>query len=283
VRISSKGFTLIELLVVIAIIAILAAILFPVFATAREKARQTGCSSNLKQIALGFIQYMQDYDEFATPTVYGTNQGWAGRIYPYIKSTGIFACPSDSTNVSSNGAVVSYAINEGIKGNQDSLGNWPPMMMNKLTAPSNTVLLYEVRGVIVNVASSSEGSGPTWQTQPASNWLSPSGYGIVGYPDQGHWGGWNASTNAWDFIGRYPGGRTGGYLNTESAAHNGGCNFVCCDGHVKWLSATRVSTGYNAGTMNDYQGQSNSGNAAGTASMMLTSTGPQAGLTFSTI
>src|SRR5687768_5924591 len=67
-----KGFTLIELLVVIAIIAILAAILFPVFARARENARRSSCQSNLKQIGLGFAQYTQDYDEKMPITIYWT-------------------------------------------------------------------------------------------------------------------------------------------------------------------------------------------------------------------
>jgi prepilin-type N-terminal cleavage/methylation domain-containing protein len=80
-----NGFTLIELLVVIAIIAILAAILFPVFAAAREKARQTACSSNLKQLGLAFVQYTQDYDEqypVGPAAFYGSHwgNGWAGAI-----------------------------------------------------------------------------------------------------------------------------------------------------------------------------------------------------------
>jgi prepilin-type N-terminal cleavage/methylation domain-containing protein len=74
------GFTLIELLVVIAIIAILAAVLFPVFAKAREKARQIACLSNTKQLGLGFIQYSQDNDEQLPYCFYGVPQGWAGHI-----------------------------------------------------------------------------------------------------------------------------------------------------------------------------------------------------------
>jgi len=106
-RHQSKGaFTLIELLVVIAIIAILAAILFPVFARARENARRTSCASNLKQLGLGYVQYTQDYDE-KTPTVSkalitgGSPQGpnyvyianWWVLLYPYTKSTQILHCP----------------------------------------------------------------------------------------------------------------------------------------------------------------------------------------------
>jgi len=103
-----RGFTLIELLVVIAIIAILAAILFPVFARAREKARQTSCLSNLKQLALGHLMYAQDYDEKfmkQQPCFNGTN-GWtygAGRwqdvLQPYIKNTQLQACPSIDSSI----------------------------------------------------------------------------------------------------------------------------------------------------------------------------------------
>lgn len=95
-----RGFTLIELLVVIAIIAILAAILFPVFAKAREKARQSSCTSNLKQLTLGALQYAQDYDEKMVMH-YVITAGWAAvyRPYdllaPYIKNTQVWYCPSN--------------------------------------------------------------------------------------------------------------------------------------------------------------------------------------------
>ena len=113
-----QGFTLIELLVVIATIALLAAILFPVFARARENARRAGCQSNLKQIGLGIFQYAQDYDEVMVPawleggcdvgqgwqptnsTNFNCNTGleknvkWMDMIYPYVKSEQIFNCPS---------------------------------------------------------------------------------------------------------------------------------------------------------------------------------------------
>jgi prepilin-type N-terminal cleavage/methylation domain-containing protein/prepilin-type processing-associated H-X9-DG protein len=93
----NQGFTLIELLVVIAIIALLAAILFPVFARARENARRASCQSNVKQLLLGMMQYTQDYDErvpIPANALYGTT--WHGGIYPYVKSSQIYRCPSDS-------------------------------------------------------------------------------------------------------------------------------------------------------------------------------------------
>ena len=94
-----RGFTLIELLVVIAIIAILAAILFPVFARAREKARQTSCLSNVKQLILGTFQYAQDYDELLPPGALicvspSSNNEWHEVIQPYLKNAQILTCPS---------------------------------------------------------------------------------------------------------------------------------------------------------------------------------------------
>ncbi len=104
-----RAFTLIELLVVIAIIAILAAILFPVFAQAREKARQTSCLSNEKQMGLGLVQYTQDFDEALPLNWFGTvfnmtsansfppQYKWMDAVYPYTKNEQIFSCPSDNS------------------------------------------------------------------------------------------------------------------------------------------------------------------------------------------
>src|SRR3982750_2052617 len=94
----SRGFTLLELLVVIAIIPILAAILFPAFARARENARRASCQSNLKQLGLGVMQYVQDYDE-KFPLYAADNdkaRGWAVLLQPYVRSTQILQCPSES-------------------------------------------------------------------------------------------------------------------------------------------------------------------------------------------
>ncbi len=125
-----RGFTLIELLVVIAIIAILAAILFPVFAKAREKARQTSCTSNTKQLLLAWQMYAQDYDERAVPYAFPKSDGtcdgsscgyasvWNVSIQPYIKNVGVFKCPSDQHNMS-------YSYNAEIARTTGSGGNRP--------------------------------------------------------------------------------------------------------------------------------------------------------------
>jgi len=138
-----RGFTLIELLVVIAIIAILAAILFPVFARAREKARQASCQSNLKQIALAAIMYSNDYDEIWAPMSMGSPIGpeWtAVLLQPYIKNLQIFDCPSfASAGPRSCGCgpqglrYMSYGFNCGWTAG-GRMPNWFGPMGQKLTA-----------------------------------------------------------------------------------------------------------------------------------------------------
>ena len=111
-RSARRGFTLIELLVVIAIIAILAAILFPVFARAREKARQTSCLSNVKQIMLAVQQYAQDYDE-RMPR-HGNSPDWSEQIYPYVNNAQVYGCPSATQNpntVAEVGTIFNYSWN----------------------------------------------------------------------------------------------------------------------------------------------------------------------------
>ncbi len=128
-----KGFTLIELLVVIAIIAILAAILFPVFAKAREKARQSSCASNVKQLMLGALQYVQDYDETFmrannAPCVYllpdgvttstQTNLLWTYQMYGYTKNSQMWSCPSSTFKWPANAYTQNacYGYNDGYLG-----------------------------------------------------------------------------------------------------------------------------------------------------------------------
>lgn len=141
----NRAFTLIELLVVIAIIAILAAILFPVFARARENARRASCQSNLKQVALGFLQYAQDYDGIlprAETDVAGstTNLNWAESIQPYIKSTQIYQCPSDSKAVGSAAGAYTYTYSYGYNARLNFINE------SQINNSAITVLNYEIEG-----------------------------------------------------------------------------------------------------------------------------------------
>jgi len=143
-----RGFTLIELLVVIAIIAILAAILFPVFARAREKARQTSCLSNVKQMMLGILSYAQDYDERLTPwKTSSSGIFWDALIYPYVKNEQVFTCASDSpasnTNSSLPGGRSSYAMSHrGISYAPDPSGN---SMLARIDTPAEEVYIADAR------------------------------------------------------------------------------------------------------------------------------------------
>jgi prepilin-type N-terminal cleavage/methylation domain-containing protein len=294
---ASRGFTLIELLVVIAIIAILAAILFPVFQKVRENARRTTCLSNTKQIALAVIQYSQDADEKCPGGVdgYGGNpasvggSGWAGQVYPYVKSTAVFLCPDDSTSFGTAHAS-SYGLNAnlslGVGANPvypDACSRSDSVSLAAINSPAKTVYAFEVAG--------SNGYDVTTEELPAAQGGtvgncggSPAGEGLGANYDPT---GYNSVATA-DQVGAQGDGRlkyaTGylngvtnnlGQFNSPNGRHSGGgnaggSNFVMCDGHAKFLIGTQVSPGYNAKNQTDRQvndgGANNSttGIAAGT-------------------
>ncbi|MCX6366329.1 MAG: DUF1559 domain-containing protein [Armatimonadetes bacterium] len=175
-----KAFTLIELLVVIAIIAILAAILFPVFAQARDKARSIACLSNTKQLALGVIQYSQDYDELLPVAGYNAQcRGrWQWQIFPYVKNQQVFTCPNISqrpwvANTNNNftcpnsgqtglrvgqndkgGYGWSYALQADNGNGASSLDNAPGFALASIQKPADTIIIGET-GFVPNVAAAS--------------------------------------------------------------------------------------------------------------------------------
>jgi prepilin-type N-terminal cleavage/methylation domain-containing protein/prepilin-type processing-associated H-X9-DG protein len=250
---SRGGFTLIELLVVIAIIAILAAILFPVFAKAREKARQISCASNEKQIALGALQYTQDNDEMfpaGTSNGYdGDPNGWAGLIYPYVKSAQVYKCPDDPQPLD----VVSYAINNyvGNAGNWRSLAQDPVNGYNSGTpismfnAPSSTILFCEVSYSYLTPGALSWYAYDSQALVNNTDFASPTtnGEAVWGWSSNPATGGgpWGNPTLA---TGLLYGQDPSTVPNTVAAIegrHTGGSNFVLCDGHVKFYRGSAVS------------------------------------------
>lgn len=263
-----NAFTLIELLVVIAIIAILAAILFPVFAKVREKARQTSCLSNLKQLGLANMQYVQDNDEtfLVGGNTFGSGQGggggWAGRVYSYVKSTGVFKCPDDptatDTSVNPPRVPVSYAFNTSI--------SYAPALAS-LNAPSNTVMLFEVQGPIADV------TDPARDMPYNSGWAGDYAYKSSASGNGGDGGG-EGWVN-WYFGGKYAGGGPNktGFGNpvctvapqwyTANPVHTDASNIAFADGHVKYTRGSAISPGVPAATSTSPQ-SNGCGSAAGT-------------------
>lgn len=289
------AFTLIELLVVIAIIAILAAILFPVFAVAREKARQTACASNLKQLGIAFLEYVQDYDEippcgYCPPGGCHLNEvtGWASQEYPYIKSDGVFFCPDDPTPPVPNGFVNSYAMNTLVMiGNANLNNNWgyPPVVGNvsKLNSPAVTVLMFE------KFYNSGE-SDPS----VAGNWDGDSGTGMAGVGWSGCPGGGVGLTSDGN---RYATGNMGGAARNSgdtfctggtgepilAPRHTPGSNFLAADGHVKYLRPEKVSSAWDAATSTTPQDTSCMQGGAGDCAAGTGALGSTFTMTFSKI
>jgi prepilin-type N-terminal cleavage/methylation domain-containing protein/prepilin-type processing-associated H-X9-DG protein len=222
-----RGFTLIELLVVIAIIAILAAILFPVFARARENARRASCQSNLKQIGLGFMQYTQDYDEKYPIFQYVYDASLPSRQYyyywnelhPYIRSTQIWACPSQSgSSFSSAGYIADgvFSITDQI--NYTYNGSLHQQALSAVESPSEVFMSWDVQ------------NGYAWSAYAyGSNYnvTNPALGAVVDY----------ATAKTGD-RGRTPQGQ----INSPSfSRHLEGDNYLFADGHVKWLAHNAVA------------------------------------------
>ncbi len=220
----TRGFTLIELLVVIAIIAILASILFPVFAKAREKARQAACMSNARQLALACLEYADDWDGCmvdSDPLFYTSGASaatcWAWAIFPYVKNVKIFQCPSRKEwywepkgyKGSKGGGKIGYAYNgawwNGLQpGSQED--DWRGLdgyvSLAEIEVPADTIMLAD--------------------SPPNGNYQLADGGNAEGFPSAPP--------------GQCPPSWQGPNENPEPR-HNGGFNVAFCDGHVKWRTA----------------------------------------------
>lgn len=246
-RRKQSAFTLIELLVVIAIIAILAAILFPVFAQAREKARAISCLSNENQLGLGILMYAQDYDE-AFP--FGLDSqwkiGWPVAIQPYIKDYQVFRCPDDTnlniapfltkSDMAWLGITVSYGAN-GLMNpqNNDLLGVMTPMAQSWISPESKSMASVGFPAETVLIADKHN-------TDAVAN----GGYGVYsafyGATFVGvNWFDWGAPGEIPDgdlkATSLYPNGPSG----AVSAVHSGKANFVFIDGHAKAMTPSATN------------------------------------------
>jgi prepilin-type N-terminal cleavage/methylation domain-containing protein/prepilin-type processing-associated H-X9-DG protein len=230
VHTKNRGFTLIELLVVIAIISILAAILFPVFARARENARRASCMSNLKQIGLGLMMYTQDYDERypfvwrpITETTLPYNKypsdyfTWADATYPYTKSIQLLQCPSYPV----------YQYGSGIT---------PYMASYKSTATSYMINQHSSAGL---ADSTDGGLSKISMAAIGSPSTTIEAYDLFGKMDTGGWtidGSQAAGADLVNLLnGTIPAADTGYYQYINpTRRHLDGTNILWCDGHVKW-------------------------------------------------
>lgn len=212
-----RAFTLIELLVVIAIIAILAAILFPVFARAREAARATSCKSNLKQIVTAAGMYSQDYDERVVPSYLAYAQGgqgdirWMGLLLPYTKNYGIYTCPS--ANLDREPAPLNPRVS-GYAHQHNNLGWGGSVKESEVAKPAETIYFHDV------------GEHASWADFNNNPDI-----------DKTSLGGWGK-----DYSRRYD--QQAHDATTVANRHSGMCNIAFLDGHVKAMKASQVAQPY---------------------------------------
>ncbi|HVX56879.1 MAG TPA: DUF1559 domain-containing protein, partial [Candidatus Saccharimonadales bacterium] len=227
---------------------------FPVFAKVREKARAISCLSNVKQLGLAFTQYSQDYDEKnpSGPNCYwpGGN-GWAGTLFPYVKSSKLFFCPDDSG--SQTATYTSYAYNSN---NTAPTGtSTDSYAISKYVSPAKTVLLFEVEG-------NSFGSGATADIAnenagaSCSSGYSPAGWGAGGgttaYVVNGA-GHWTTPMNLKAATGYLRNASTADHPAFAAATgrHTDGANYLMADDHAKWFRPSAVSAGVSNPTETD--------------------------------
>jgi len=204
-----RGFTLIELLVVIAIIAILAAILFPVFAKAREKARQSSCLSNAKQLATGLLSYVQDYDEMLPKCSMGNGSYFADLLYPYVKNSQVFLCPSMKTNWCGLAGSLSFGVPFSALGYGWNTGDFATRGIGE--SPTDGWPFYSLAAITVPAETIAMGD------------MGPAGtVGTTGLPNI-FWGDWSV------YAGK-----------NFASQHNGGGNYAFLDGHCKWYGVQSI-------------------------------------------
>jgi prepilin-type N-terminal cleavage/methylation domain-containing protein/prepilin-type processing-associated H-X9-DG protein len=240
-----KGFTLIELLVVIAIIAILAAILFPVFAQAREKARAISCVSNLKQIGLSWSMYTQDYDETVIP--YSTGGGstssafaWTYVLQPYIKNYQVYKCP-DSLYA------IGYTYNANIA-RADGYNLSGPRSLAGIQLPAATPVFIDGNGISGPTTNLTVISFPNPYNQSAAFFMNgvtfAGGRILATITDAAAtsntltWGGWSTGNGSGATGNGTGASNPGGVAATR---HSSGANYSFSDGHVKFMRAPDVN------------------------------------------
>lgn len=233
-----QGFSLIELLIIIATIAILAAILFPVFACAREKARGTSCVNNLKQITTGLLLYAQDYDEQLCPCQIGSGT-WDQLCLPYVRNQKVFLCPDAHIIPQANGRGLSYGMNYRLDQFSTAVledvyslwyGTFP---LSGLRRPAQTMWIMDTAYVDNPNAMPVHAEDPT-------KWI----LNTTGLPGIG----WN--TNGYVRFPQDPPGHDATLNYTirfyvwdpwrAAPIHNGGANTSFCDGHVKWMHVDKM-------------------------------------------